>query len=71
LDFNPKWSGGSNDPSCTGCHGPITPDQPSIRVEFANDPHGHRGSSGLYHAQCGKPLQSLARAFNATWSSRF
>ncbi len=71
MDFNPKWSGGSNDPSCTSCNGPITPDQPSIQVNFANDPHGHRGLSGLYHQECGKPFSSLSKAFNATWFRPF
>jgi hypothetical protein len=71
LDFNPKWGGGSNDPSCTSCNGPITADQPSVRIDFANDPHGHRGLSGLYHEECGKPLRALANAFNMTWFSRF
>lgn len=70
MDFNPKWSGGSNDPSCTSCHGPITSDQRSIRVDFASDPHGHRGLSGIYHEECGKPLAALSHAFNMTWFSR-
>jgi hypothetical protein len=71
VDFNPKWSGGSNDPTCTSCHRPITADQPSVRVDFATDPKGHRGMSGLYHEHCGKPFQSMARAINMLSFNRF
>lgn len=71
MDFNPKWSGGSNDPTCTSCHRPITAQQRSVRIEFPNDPHGYRGLSGLYHAECGKPFQSLASAMDVMSLSRF
>jgi hypothetical protein len=62
VDFDPRWSGGSNDPTCTSCKGPITAQQRSVRIDFANDPHGYRGFSGLYHEECSKPFQSLAHA---------
>ena len=65
MDFNPKWSGGSNDPTCTSCHGPITADQRSMRIEFDTDAKGHRGMSGLYHEHCGRPFEAMARAINA------
>jgi hypothetical protein len=64
LDFNPKWSGGSNDPSCTSCHGPITRDQRSVRLSFPNDPKGYRGFTGLYHEHCSKPFAEFARVLN-------
>jgi hypothetical protein len=71
LDFNPKWSGGSNDPSCTCCNGPITTDQRSVHIHFATDPKGYRGMTGLYHEHCGKPFQAMARAINMLSFSRF
>jgi hypothetical protein len=71
LLFDPKWSGGPNDPSCASCRAPITAGQRSVRIDFATDPHGHRGLSGLYHADCGKPFESLARAINMMSTSRF
>ena len=71
MDYDPRWSGGSNDPTCTSCRGPITAQQRSIRVDFANDPQGHRGLSGLYHEDCGKPFQSIAHAMNMLSVSRF
>jgi len=66
MDYNPKWSGGSNDPTCASCQGPITAEQRSIRIDFANDPHGYRGLSGLYHVECSKPFDTLANAINMT-----
>jgi hypothetical protein len=71
VDYDPRWSGGSNDPTCTSCHGPITADQRSVRIDFANDPHGYRGLSGLYHHECSKPFASLAHAMNMLSASRF
>jgi len=71
LDFDPRWSGGSNDPSCAHCHAPITAGQRSVQIDFANDPQGYRGLSGLYHVECGKPFQSLARAINMMSFNRF
>jgi hypothetical protein len=56
--------GGPHEPWCTSCKSPITAEQQSVRIDFANDPHGHEGLSGLYHAECGKVFQSLARAIN-------
>ncbi len=64
MDYNPKWAGGSNDPTCTSCQRPITSDQRSKRIDFTNDPHGYRGLSGLYHVECSKPFDSLANAIN-------
>jgi hypothetical protein len=71
LDYDPRWGGGSNDPTCTSCHQPIIAQQRSIRIDFANDPHGHRGLSGLYHEECSKPFQSIAHAMNMLSASRF
>jgi hypothetical protein len=71
LDYDPRWGGGTNDPSCVHCHAPITSKQKSVRIDFANDPHGHRGFSGVYHEECSKPFASLARAINMMSFSRF
>jgi hypothetical protein len=71
LDFDPRWGDGSNDPWCQHCKQPITSEQKSVRVDFANDPHGFGGLSGLYHATCSKPFASLAHAMNMLSSRRF
>jgi hypothetical protein len=71
LDFDPRWGDGSNDPWCQHCKQPITSEQKSVRVDFANDPHGFGGLSGLYHAACSKPFASLAHAMNMLSSRRF
>jgi hypothetical protein len=71
VDYNPKWGDGSNDPWCTQCRQPITPDQKSVRLDFPNDQHGFRGLSGLYHAACSKPFASLAHAMNMLSFRRF
>lgn len=71
MDFDPRWGDGSNDPWCQHCKQPITSEQKSVRVDFANDPHGFDGLSGLYHAACGKPFASIARAMNMLSSRRF
>jgi hypothetical protein len=54
--------GGPNEPWCTSCKAPITETQRSMRVDFINDPQGHKGLSGVYHEACGQPFASLARA---------
>jgi hypothetical protein len=58
----PAGGGGSNEPWCTRCKTPITRNQRSVRIAFDDDPHGHKGLSGLYHEACSKPFASLARA---------
>jgi hypothetical protein len=67
----PSGGSGPHGSWCTSCRGPITPEQRSVRIDFANDPQGHRGLSGLYHEQCGKPFRSLARVVNLNWFGRF
>ena len=57
--------GGPNEPWCPSCKAPIAGEERSVRVNFATDPHGHKGLSGLYHERCSKPFASLARAINA------
>jgi hypothetical protein len=73
LAFDPMPSGGSgaHGPWCTSCRAPITTDQRSVRVDFATDPHGHKGLSGLYHEACSKPFASMARAINMLSFRRF
>ncbi len=67
----PSGGSGPSGPFCTSCREPITTGQRSVRVNFDNDPQGHRGLTGLYHEHCGKPFQSLARVVNLNWSGRF
>lgn len=69
--FDPTSSGGGPDgPFCASCNAPITGEQRSIRIDFNSDPRGHRGLSGLYHEQCGKPFASLAHVLNMNWFGR-
>jgi hypothetical protein len=51
-------------PWCACCKEPITGGQRSVRVHFANDPHGFRGLTGEYHEACSKPFVSLAHVVN-------
>jgi hypothetical protein len=67
----PSGGSGPNEPFCTSCRAPIADGQRSIRIDFDNDPHGHRGLSGLYHEQCGRPFASMARVMNMNWFGRF
>jgi hypothetical protein len=57
--------GGPSEPWCTSCKAPIAGEERSVRIDFATDPHGRKGLSGLYHERCSKPFASLARAINA------
>jgi hypothetical protein len=63
VAFDPMPSGGSgpHGPWCTSCKAPITVGQRSVRIDFNNDPHGHKGFTGLYHIECSKPFASMAR----------
>jgi hypothetical protein len=67
----PSGGSGPEGPWCTSCREPITTGQRSVRIDFDNDPQGHRGLSGLYHERCGKPFASLARVINMKWFGRF
>jgi hypothetical protein len=67
----PSGGSGPHGPFCTSCHAPIVVGERSIRVDFKTDPQGHKGLSGLYHEQCGKPFASLARVINMDWFGRF
>ena len=58
-------------PYCASCKAPITKDQRSVRVDFKNDPQGHRGFTGLYHEQCSRPFVSIARVMNMDWFGRY
>jgi hypothetical protein len=53
--------GGYEGRACKGCQLLIMPGQPVTRVMLDHDPNS---MSGDYHAQCGKPIQALARAHN-------
>ncbi|HWV51004.1 hypothetical protein [Pseudorhodoplanes sp.] len=68
MAFDPMPAGGSgpHGPFCASCNEPIAKGERSVRIHFNNDPHGHRGLSGLYHEQCGKPFASLAHVVNVT-----
>ena len=67
----PSGGSGPHGPFCTSCQAPIADGQRSVRINFNNDPLGHRGLSGLYHEQCGKVFASLARVINMTSFGRF
>jgi hypothetical protein len=73
LAFDPMPSAGSGPqgPFCTSCRAPIAAGERSVRVTFNHDPHGHRGLTGLYHEQCGKPFASMAYAINVLSFRRF
>jgi hypothetical protein len=62
LDATPEGNPGR--PSCRACCQPIWQGQPATRVEFQTDPDGAQGLSGMYHLQCSKVFQSLARVVN-------
>lgn len=57
-------NGGFDGPWCVRCSQPVLKSEPSERISFPQDPHGHEGLSGLYHARCAKPFSSLARILN-------
>lgn len=58
-------------PWCASCKAAITTGQRSVRVEFASDPHGFRGLTGVYHEACSRPFASLAHVINLTKFSKF
>ncbi len=58
-------------PWCTSCKAPITEHQRTVRVQFANDPHGFGGLTGEYHEACSKPFASMAQAINMMSFRRF
>lgn len=63
--------GGHRGPWCPSCKQPILEGQKTLQVTFNNDPHGFNGTTGLYHAQCGRPFASLARVINLNpWAGR-
>jgi hypothetical protein len=68
LAFDPmpaSGSGGPYEPLCMSCHAPISENETSVRIDFEQDPHGHRGLSGEYHEACSKPFASIAYALKA------
>lgn len=67
----PAGGSGPHGPFCTSCKAPIAENERSVRINFDNDPQGHRGLSGLYHERCGRPFQSLAHVVNMNWFGRF
>ena len=67
----PAGGSGPHGPFCTSCQGLISDDERKVRIHFNNDPHGHRGLSGLYHDACSKPFASLAHVINMTSFGRF
>jgi hypothetical protein len=64
FDRTPKGGGDPHEKWCTSCKAPIAGGQRSVLIRFSQDPHGHRGLTGLYHEHCGKRFRSLAHAFN-------
>ena len=56
--------GGESVPSCSACKAPILQGQGAVRLHFNTDPGGVKGLTGMYHAACSKPFDSLANAIN-------
>jgi hypothetical protein len=48
-------------PSCKACRQPIADGQPFIHVKFQRESEPVHEMSGLYHRQCSRPFESLAR----------
>jgi hypothetical protein len=64
MPFDEARGGEPERTNCRACRHPIWQGQPATRVEFANDPTGSAGLTGLYHEACAKPFRSLARVMN-------
>jgi hypothetical protein len=60
----PAGGGGPHEPWCASCKAPISAGEPSVRIAFAHDPHGHRGLTGIYHERCSRPFATIAYALN-------
>jgi hypothetical protein len=58
-------------PWCASCKAPISEGQRSVRIRFANDPHGFHGLTGEYHEACSKPFASIANALDMLSFRRF
>lgn len=64
------FGGGDHSPFCVRCNLPIG-DQPSLRLNFPQDPHGHDGLTGIYHTACSKPFAAFERILNMNPWARF
>lgn len=63
--------GGHRGPWCPSCKQPILEGQKITNVSFKTDPHGFKGFTGTYHADCGKVFVSLSRVINLDpWTGR-
>src|SRR5262249_52632184 len=60
MPFDEARGGEPEGTSCKACRHPIWHGQAATRVEFANDPSGAQGLTGLYHEACARPFRSLA-----------
>jgi hypothetical protein len=67
----PSAGSGPLGPFCTRCRALIAVGERSVRITFNHDPHGHRGLTGLYHEDCGRPFASIAHAMNVLSSRPF
>jgi hypothetical protein len=50
---------------CKSCKQPIFDSRHAVRVEFAEGSDEARSFSGIYHRECGRPFQSIARVLTA------
>ena len=64
MPLDGMFSDDPGNPWCRACRKPIWQGQPATRVDFQNDADGSRGLTGMYHLQCSKIFQSLARVVN-------
>jgi hypothetical protein len=69
LDATPE--GNPQLPWCRACRQLIGQAEPATRVYFQNDPDGMAGLTGIYHRQCSRRFQSLARVVNMNPWGRF
>lgn len=55
MAYDAEFGGDPRGPWCKGCKAPISKDQPSTHMHFAQDPDGKLGWSGLWHGECARP----------------
>jgi hypothetical protein len=70
LDSQSGGGSGDSGPFCTRCNLPIG-EEPSQRLYFQQDPHGHQGLTGPYHVRCAKPFAAFERILNMNPWARF
>jgi hypothetical protein len=64
MPWDGMFSRDPGNPWCRACREPIWQGQPATRVDFATDPDGSHGLTGMYHPKCSRAFQALARVVN-------